>query len=56
MVKNQLADAGDIRDAGLNELTPQWLRGIGEYIDERQKEMMAVGIVPGGELAKRLFS
>ena len=46
----------DLVDDKLNELTPQWLRGIGEYIDERQKEMMAVGIVPGGELAKRLFS
>ncbi|MBR7059424.1 MAG: cell division protein ZipA [Neisseriaceae bacterium] len=46
----------DLVDDKLNELSPQWLRGIGEYIDERQKEMLSVGIVPGGELAKRLFS
>lgn len=52
--------AGDLSlnlvDDQLQELSPQWLRQVGEYIDERQKEMLAAGLVPGDELANRLFS
>mgnify|MGYP002627198809 CR=1 FL=1 len=40
----------------LQELSPQWLREIGEYIAERQEEMQQAGLTPGDELANRLFS
>ena len=52
--------AGDLSlnlvDDQLQELSPQWLRDVGEYIAERQEEMQQAGLVPGDELANRLFS
>ncbi|MBQ5429396.1 MAG: cell division protein ZipA [Neisseriaceae bacterium] len=52
--------AGDLGlnlvDDQLQELSPQWLRDVGEYIAERQEEMLAAGLTPGDELANRLFS
>ena len=52
--------AGDLNlnlvDDQLQELSPQWLRDVGEYIAERQEEMQQAGLVPGDELANRLFS
>ena len=52
--------AGDLSlnlvDDQLQELSPQWLRKVGEYIEERQEEMLAAGLTPGDELANRLFS
>ncbi|MBN3859159.1 cell division protein ZipA [Neisseriaceae bacterium PsAf] len=46
----------DLVDDQLGELSTEWLRNIGDYVLERQKEMESVGIIPGEELAKRLFS
>ena len=52
--------AGDLGlnlvDDQLQELSPQWLRDVGEYIAERQEEMQQAGLIPGDELANRLFS
>ncbi|MBR0128202.1 MAG: cell division protein ZipA, partial [Neisseriaceae bacterium] len=52
--------AGDLSlnlvDDQLQELSPQWLRKVGDYIEERQEEMLAAGLTPGDELANRLFS
>lgn len=46
----------DLVNDELKELSPQWLRELGEYVAERQNEMQYVGIDPGSALAKRLFS
>ncbi|MFH4356228.1 MAG: cell division protein ZipA C-terminal FtsZ-binding domain-containing protein [Neisseriaceae bacterium] len=46
----------DLVDDQLGELSAEWLKKIGSYVAERQKEMEAVGISPGGELAQRIFS
>ncbi|QRN41713.1 MAG: cell division protein ZipA [Neisseriaceae bacterium] len=46
----------DLVDDQLGELSTEWLKNIGDYVLERQKEMESVGIIPGEELAKRLFS
>lgn len=45
----------DLVDDELNELSSEWLKNIGSYVLQRQKEMEEVGITPGGELAQRLF-
>lgn len=45
----------DLVDDELNELSSEWLKNIGNYVLQRQKEMEEVGIIPGGELAQRLF-
>lgn len=46
----------DLVDDKLEELSTQWLRNIGLYVAERQEEMRAAEIIPGSELAKRLFA
>lgn len=46
----------DIVNDKFEELSTEWLQNIGDYIHERQAEMKAAGIIPGEELAQRLFS
>ncbi|MDO5686894.1 MAG: cell division protein ZipA C-terminal FtsZ-binding domain-containing protein [Neisseria sp.] len=46
----------DLVDDKTEVLSTQWLRNIGDYVAERQDEMRAAGIVPGDELAQRLFA
>lgn len=46
----------DLVNDKLEELSTQWLKEIRSYVVARQSEMKQVGIEPGSELAKRLFS
>lgn len=46
----------DLVNDKLEELSTQWLKEIRSYVVARQGEMKQVGIEPGSELAKRLFS
>ena len=46
----------DLVNDKLEELSTEWLREVRRYVVDRQKEMRRVEIMPGGELAKRLFS
>ena len=46
----------DLVNDKLEELSTQWLKEIRSYVVARQDEMKRVGIEPGSELAKRLFS
>ena len=46
----------DLVNDKLEELSMEWLKDIGRYVNARQEEMRKVGIEPGGELAQRLFS
>ena len=46
----------DLVNDKLEELSMEWLKDVGRYVNARQEEMRKVGIEPGGELAQRLFS
>ena len=46
----------DLVNDKVEELSTEWLREVRRYVIDRQKEMKRVEIIPGGELAKRLFS
>ncbi len=46
----------DLVNDKLEELSTQWLKEVRSYVVTRQDEMKQVGIEPGSELAKRLFS
>lgn len=46
----------DLVNDKVEELSTEWLREVRRYVIDRQKEMKRVDIMPGGELAKRLFS
>ena len=46
----------DLVDEKIQPISSQWLKNVRRYIKARQEEMLAVEIVPGGALAKRLFS
>lgn len=46
----------DLVDSNMEELSTEWLKGVRSFVLARQEEMKKVGIVPGGNLAARLFS
>ncbi|WP_312267465.1 cell division protein ZipA C-terminal FtsZ-binding domain-containing protein [Neisseria sp.] len=46
----------DLVDSNMEELSTEWLKGVRSFVLARQDEMKKVGIVPGGDLAARLFS
>lgn len=46
----------DLVDDKLNELSTQWLKDIRAYVLARQDEMKSAEIIPGSDLAQRLFS
>lgn len=46
----------DLVNDKVEELSTEWLCDVRRYVVDRQKEMKRVEIIPGGELAKRLFS
>lgn len=45
----------DLVDCESEPLSTQWLKNIEAYVLERQEEMKSVGIIPGRELANRIF-
>lgn len=55
-VKLSSALSLDLVDDQMNELSTQSLHSIGDYIHERHHEMKEIGITPGSDLAKRIFS
>ena len=46
----------DLVGDNLEELSTQWLKELRRYVLARQDEMKAIDLIPGEELAKRLFS
>lgn len=46
----------DLVDSNMEELSTEWLKSVRSFVLARQEEMKKVGIVPGGDLAARLFS
>ncbi len=46
----------DLVNDKLEELSTQWLKDVRSYVIARQGEMQKVGIEPGEELSRRLFS
>ncbi len=46
----------DLVNDKLEELSTEWLKNVRRYVLARQDEMQKIGVEPGGELAKRLFS
>ncbi|WP_373741325.1 cell division protein ZipA C-terminal FtsZ-binding domain-containing protein [Neisseria sp.] len=46
----------DLVNDKLEELSTQWLKDVRNFVLARQDEMLKVGIKPGSETAKRLFS
>ncbi len=46
----------ELVDEQVRPLSAEWLREVRNYVAARQREMQQVGITPGSELAKRLFS
>ncbi|WP_338809003.1 cell division protein ZipA C-terminal FtsZ-binding domain-containing protein [Neisseria leonii] len=46
----------DLVNDKLEELSTEWLKDVRRYVLARQDEMQKIGVSPGGDLAKRLFS
>ncbi|UOO82679.1 cell division protein ZipA [Uruburuella testudinis] len=46
----------DLVNDKLEELSTQWLKEVRSYVLARQEEMQKVGIEPGDDLSRRLFS